>query len=211
MSTDTTTRESPARLRKATWDEYVKLRDDDEYRHTRMTYDRGDLELMSPSKLHERVGYLIGRCIDVWTEERQIAVQSCRTTTFRREDLLQGLEPDNCYYIQNESVVRSRDEVDLTIDPPPDLAVEVDITSWAIDRMAIYGALGVPEVWRWHADRLQVLVSNPNREYVEQATSQVLTGFPFDRLAELIAQRTLHDETTLIRQFRAWCREIELQ
>ncbi len=123
---------------------------------------------------------------------------------------MRGLEPDNCYNIQNESIVRSRDEVDLTIDPPPDLAIEVDITSWTIDRLSIYAALGVPEVWRWHSDYLQVFVSNPNREYVEQTTSRVLAGFPFDRLAELIAQRMSYDETTLMRRFRVWCREIDM-
>ena len=87
MSTGTTTHESATSLREATWQQYVELRDSDEYRNTRMTFDRGRLELMSPSKLHERVGYLMGRCIDVWTEERQIEVQSCRSTTFRRQDL----------------------------------------------------------------------------------------------------------------------------
>ncbi|HEY3965571.1 MAG TPA: Uma2 family endonuclease [Planctomycetaceae bacterium] len=206
MSTDTTTRELPARLRKATWDEYVKLRDDDEYRHTRMTYDRGDLELMSPSKLHERVGYLIGRAVDVFTMKRKIAIQSCRTTTFRREDLLRGLEPDNCYYVQNESVVRSRDEVDLTIDPPPDLAIEVDVTRRVINRPAIYAALRVPELWRWHDDRLQILVLRRSGEYAKASKSLALPGFPIDRLVEMIDQRTLFDETTLLRKFEVWCR-----
>jgi Uma2 family endonuclease len=206
MSTDTTTHETSTRLRKATWQEYVDLRDSAEFFRTRMTYDRGDLELMSPSKLHERVGYLIGRCIDVFTMKRNIAIQSCRTTTFRRKELLRGLEPDNCYYIQNEAVVRSRDEVDLRIDPPPDLVIEVDITSWELDRLAIYAALGVPEVWLWQNDRLQILALNRRAKYIETSESCSLSGFPVARVVEMIAQRSLFDETTLLRKFAAACR-----
>src|SRR4029079_3790617 len=103
--------------------------------------------LMSPTLSHERLGYLIGRCIDAWTEEFQIPIRSCRSTTFRREDLDRGLEPDNCYYIAHEASMRGKDEVDLTIDPAPDLAVEVDVHSSSLDRMSIYAALGVSEVW----------------------------------------------------------------
>lgn len=205
MSTGTTTHESRTLRRNVTWQEYVRLRDNDEHRHTRMTFDRGSLELMSPTKLHERVGYLIGRCIDVWTEEKHIAVQSCRSTTFRRKDLLRGLEPDNCYYIEHEPAVRDRDELDLSIDPPPDLAVEVDVTARSIDRLAIYAVLGVSELWRWHEDSLHILRLNADGQFSEVATSQSLTGFPCERLVELIKRRTAADETTLIREFRAVC------
>lgn len=205
MSTGTTTSETRTLLRNVTWQQYVELRDGDEYRHRRMTYDRGSLELMSPTKLHERVGYLIGRCIDVWTEERRIAVQSCRSTTFRRKDLLRGLEPDNCYYIEHEPAVRNRDEVDLSIDPPPDLAVEVDVTVRSIDRLAIYAALGVSELWRWHEDTLHILRLNANGQFSEVSASQALPGFLCERLVELVKRRTSTDETTLIREFRAAC------
>lgn len=205
MSTVTSTDQTPMQPRTATWQQYVELRDGDEYRNTRMTFDRGRLELMSPSKLHERVGYLIGRCIDVWTEEKRIDVQSCRATTFRREDLLRGLEPDNCYYIEHEPDVRDRDQVDLTFDPPPDLAVEVDVTARSIDRMPIYAALGVPEIWRWHEEKLLVLRLDPAGQYGEVPASQALPEFPFDMLTDLIKRRTTASETTLIRQFRAAC------
>jgi Uma2 family endonuclease len=172
-----------------------------------MTFDRGGLELMSPTKLHQRVGYLIGRCIDVWTEEKRIAVQSCHSTTFRRKDLLRGLEPDNCCYIEHEPAVRNRDEVDLSIDPPPDLAVEVDITITAcsIDRIAIYAALGVSELWRWHEDALHILRLTLDGQYAVISSSQALPGFPCEGLVQLIQRRTSTDETTLIREFRAKC------
>src|SRR5438128_480376 len=96
-------------------------------RPIRLTYDRGDLEMMSPSGPHERSKYLIGRLIDVWTEELNIAVCGLGSTTWRKQYLKRGLEPDTCYYIQNEARVRGK-AIDLDVDPPPDLAVEIEVS-----------------------------------------------------------------------------------
>lgn len=191
----------------ASWQTYIALRDSDENRHVRMTFDRGSLELMSPSKAHERVGYLIGRCIDVWTEMRRIEMQGCRTTTFRREDLQRGLELDNCYYIAHEADVRHRDETDLTIDPPPDLAIEVDVASRSLNRLAIYAALGVSEVWMWRRENLTVHLLNDSGKYDVVPESRALPRFPFDRLTTLLQNRTTIGETMLICDFREWIRE----
>jgi Uma2 family endonuclease len=105
------------------WDDYVRLRGIPESRNVRMTYDEGSLELMSPSKLHERIAELLGRLIAAWTEESTVPVQGCGTMTFQREDRQKGLEPDKCYYVQHLPDVRNREELDLTIDPPPDLVI----------------------------------------------------------------------------------------
>src|SRR3989304_806860 len=129
------------------WQAYIALREQSENEHVRMIYDRGVLEMMTPSKRHEQYGYLIGRLIDVWTEELKIDVQSCRTVTFKREDIQRGLEPDNCYYIAHELTVRDKVELDLSVDPPPDLAIEIDLGSSVTDKMALYAAFNVPEVW----------------------------------------------------------------
>ncbi len=94
------------------WQTYVSLREAPENHHVRMTYHRGDLEIMSPSKSHGLFAALIGRFIDVWPEELDIDIQSCRTVTFSREDLESGLEPDNCYHVQNEPLVRNKTEFD---------------------------------------------------------------------------------------------------
>jgi Uma2 family endonuclease len=193
-------------MRNTSWQQYVDLRDSDEYRTIRMTFDRGELELMSPTRLHERVNFLIGHCIIAWVDAMRIPFQGCGSTTFRREDLQRGLEPDNCYYIENESAVRERDEVDLTIDPPPDLVVEVDVTSSSIDRIPMYLALGVPEIWRWHNDAVHVLVLSPENQYVEVVASRALPGFPIERMVELLKRRNSADGMTLIREFRDWCR-----
>ena len=90
---------------------------------------------------------LIGLLLHAWTLERDIDIQSCRTVTFKREDLQRGLEPDNCYYVANEARVRSKTELDLTLDPPPDLAIEIDLGGGRMRKLAIYAAFGVPEVW----------------------------------------------------------------
>ena len=207
MSTGTPIHEPRVLLRKATWEQYVSLRDVDENRHTRMTFDRGSLELMSPTGIHERVRILIGHCVFVWLEEMQIPSQSRGSTTFRREDLERGLEPDNCFYLQHESAIRDRDEIDLTIDPPPDLAIEVDITSSSINRLSIYAALRVPEVWRWHDDRLHILLLNRDVGYSEVGASQALPGFPIAQMVEMIQRRMFVDDLTFIREFRKVCQK----
>lgn len=145
-----------ARLSNVSWDAFAGLRNQLEHRRLRMTYDRGLLEIASPSLRRERVAYLLGRLIDVWTEERGLEVQGCRTTTLERKDLERSLEPDNCYYLEHEFQVRGRDELDLAIDPPPDLAVEVDASTSSLDRLPVYEAIGVPEVWRWRQERIEV-------------------------------------------------------
>jgi Uma2 family endonuclease len=113
------------------------------------------------------------------------------------------LEPDNCFYIQNLIVVRDREaELDLTIDPPPDLILEVDVTSSSIDKMAVYAALGVPEVWRWHDDELRLHVLDSEGRYVNVADSLALPGFPVERTTAFVSQRTFADELLLADEFR---------
>jgi|SRR6185312_8333746 len=190
------------RLSNISWDVYLALRNENEHRNLRLTYDRGFLEIMSPSKRHERVAYLLGRLIDVWTEARGLTVQACRTTTFQRKDLDRALEPDNCYYIEHEPQVRNRDRLDLKIDPPPDLIVEVDLRSPSLDRLPIYAAMGAPEVWLWR--REQILVYRlSGAEYEVREASQALPGFPIGQAAELLSRRLESDDNALVRTFRS--------
>jgi Uma2 family endonuclease len=189
------------RLSNIPWDVYEILRNQPENRNVRMTYDRGLLEMMSPSHRHELVAYLLGRFIDAWTEERGLAVRAGRTTTFQRKDLERGLEPDNCYYIQHVSQVRDRDELDLATDPPPDLIVEVDVHSSSLIRLPSFAAMGVPEVWRWRKEQIHVyrLASDG---YLPSDASQTLVGFPITAAAELLRERLASDDNALVRKFR---------
>jgi Uma2 family endonuclease len=189
-----------------TWAIYHRLRDEPENMHLRMTFDQGRLELMSPSKLHERVAYLLGRMVDAWTEARNIDIQGCGTVTFQSKDLARGLEPDNCFYIANEPLVRGQDELDLARDPPPDLVIEVDITAPSRRRIPIYQVLGVPEVWVWREESLAVHVLSAAGTYEARSKSAVLPGFPLSTAVEILGLRASMSDTELIRRFRAQIR-----
>jgi len=110
-------------LRGISWQTYVTLRDAPENDHVRMTYDRGDLQMMSPSKRHEQRATVLDLLIHAWAEELGIDILGCGMMTCRREDLDRGFEPDKCYYVQHAAAMRAKEELDLTADPPPELAV----------------------------------------------------------------------------------------
>src|SRR5437868_9736920 len=112
---------APFLLRGVDWETYCKLRDALQGRHLRLTYDQGTLELMTLSLGHERYGSLLGRMIETLTLELGLPLQSAGSTTLEREDLDRGVEADRCYYLEHEPLVRDKEEVDLTVDPPPDL------------------------------------------------------------------------------------------
>ena len=188
------------------WPTYSALLNDLEaHPGHRVAFDRGTLEITSPSELHENLKSVIGRMIEQIVLELNIECRSAGSTTWRREDLARGLEPDECYYIANESRVRGR-EVNLMVDPPPDLAVEVDITRPGIEKLAIYAALGVPEVWKFDGRKLSGFVLDVGGGYREVRQS---AAFPFLQLNEL--ERFLNKlpgttETRLLREFRDWVR-----
>jgi len=183
------------------WETYQSLREANPSGHLRMTYDRGELEIMSPSRKHERIAVLIGRMIDQWTMHKHVAVGAGRNTTFSRKDILKGLEPDNCYWITHELEIRDKDEVDLTIDPPPDLALEVDITRSSLSKVPIYQALGVPELWRWRFDSLEVFRLDDAGEYQAQPRSSELPGFPLALAVQIVRDRHDKSDTELIKDF----------
>lgn len=193
-------------IRSSNWAQFMGFADLIDESHVRLTYDRGRLEFMTLSHGHERCKSLLGRFIDVLTEEMNMPVQSGGSTTFGREDLDRGLEPDECYYLTNEPLVRDKDEIDLTVDPPPDLALEVDISHSSLDRMRIYAALGVPEVWRSDGQSLQVFRLAEDGNYREVERSQYFPTVPPAKIAEFLARRTEMDETSLVRAFRQWVR-----
>jgi Uma2 family endonuclease len=125
--------------------------------------------------------------------------------TCKREDLARGLEPDQCYYIENEEIVRSLNQIDLNQAPPPDLVIEINITSSSINRLELYASLGVPEVWRYDGSRL-IFYQLECQEYVER---EVSPHFPFLSPSEIMGfWETQKDvgETSMIRGFRQWVR-----
>jgi Uma2 family endonuclease len=195
-------------LENVSWETYDALLRDLEAQRLRITYDEGRLVVMSPLPRHERVKSLMGSMVEVLAMELRIPISRLGSTTWRKRLLRKGLEADECYYVQNEPLVRARDEIDLKKDPPPDLAVEVEITHHPLDRLAIYAALGVPEIWYYTGKRVRTLrLEDAKYEDVEYSVA-----FPFLRPAELerfLEMRLSTDETTLMCDFRDWVRTLQ--
>jgi Uma2 family endonuclease len=192
-------------LRNIDWSQYRSFADALGEAHVRLTYDRGRLELMTLSHGHERWSNLLGRFVEVLTEELNMPCQSGGSTTLNREGVERGLEPDQCYYIEHEPAVRDKDDIDLDTDPPPDLVVEVDVSRSSLSRMDIYAALGVPEVWRFDGTSLHVYRLTEGR-YVESNQSPHFPHLPLAEVQAFLLRRNTVDETSLIRSFRQWVR-----
>lgn len=206
MSTVNTPAEQRVVLNDVSYETYLALAAESNRPGKRIAYDQGVMEIMSPGKLHENAGALIRRMIDVFTLEHDIAVTSTASTTFKRDDLKRGFEADSSYYIANADAVREKDAIDLTIDPPPDLAIEVDITRSSLDKFVIYGSLGVPEVWRYDGQAIIVYHRSTDGTFSSADESIVLPGFPFDEACRVLEARHEKDETALIRGFRDYVR-----
>jgi Uma2 family endonuclease len=189
------------------WQTYQSLiRDFEQQPAIRLTYDRGNLEIRMPLDPHETYKKLLGRLIEAATEELDIEIRSLGSHTCDRADLARGLEPDQCYYVQNEALVRGVEQIDLNRFPPPDLALEIDITSSSLDRLSIYAALGVPEVWRYDGQNLTIL-SLQNGEYISQSSSLALPFLQAEDLPRFLALRNTMGETSLVKQFRQWVKD----
>jgi Uma2 family endonuclease len=170
---------------------------------TRFAYDKGMLEIMSPSIEHEWYHRILGQIVEVVTEEMNIPRLSAGSTTLKLQLKKRGLEPDECFYFAHERQMRGKRELDLTVDPPPDLAIEVDISRSSIDKLSIYADLGVPELWFYDGESLAVRRLQDG-VYVEQDRSDT---FPFLDLKEIerFMGRFEHlDETAWARSFREW-------
>lgn len=183
------------------WDTFVELSEQRRGSVPRMTFDEGMLELMSPKRLHEGVGRLLGRMVETLTEVHGIEIQSVASTTFKRKDLGKAFEADESYYIENAEKIREKEELDLQIDPPPDLVIEVEITSSAIPKMKLFAAMGVPEVWRHDGE--QLTMHRLHTDSYEPITESVaLPGFTCTAAHVLLAQRYTKGETALITEYR---------
>jgi Uma2 family endonuclease len=178
-----------------------------EHPSVRLTYDRGDLEIMSPLPEHESDARMLGRFVIVMTEELGLPIKAGGSATFRRRRKQRGLEPDDSYWIATEPRVRGKRRIDLQIDPPPDLAIEVDVTSSSLDRMGIYATLAVPEVWRLDGPVLTFHVLSPDGRYAEIPHSAAFPQVTPSDLVGFLSLRSTLDENTVVRQFREWFRQ----
>jgi len=173
----------------------------------RLTYDRGTLELMTLSHDHENRGHLLGRLVVTLTEELGLPLKGGGSTTFRRRRRQRGLEPDECYWIASEALVRGKAKLDLRRDPPPDLALEIDVTHSSLDRLAIYAALRIPEVWRLQGQALDCHILGSDGHFSVNSASRAFPGLAPADLLPFIALRGQLDENAIVRQFRDWVRQ----
>jgi len=195
-------------LQNATWETYELFLTELSSHSVRLTFDRGSLELMSPSPTHEYFKWALGRLINAIAYEMSMPIRGGGSTTFRREDLERGLEPDECYWIANEPAVRGRLDLNLEFDPPPDLAIEIDITQSSIKRQPIYAALGIPELWQFDGSTLRVYVLQESGEYAPSATSQSFPFLPLSEFVSFLLPDAQMDETTHLRNFIDWLRKL---
>ena len=191
-------------LRGVTWGEYAALRRKPGNDGVRMTYDgpAGLLELEMPGQPHEVISRLLHSFVTAFARERRIALMATGSITQGRADLTRGLEGDESYYVSHFDTIRGR-EVDLAAgDPPPDLAVEVDVTNPSVPKLPIYAALGVPEVWTWSGGAIAVRRLNAAGEYDVEELSRELPGFPLRAAERLLARWADAPEYELAEEFR---------
>jgi Uma2 family endonuclease len=182
------------------------LQETGEDRGSRFAYDCGTLEIMTPLFEHENPKSNFGNFIVALAEELGIEIKSAGSTTLKRKIVKRGIEPDNCYYIQNEPAVRGKQKLDLETAPPPDLAIEIDITSSSVNKFGIYSALGVPELWRYNG-RVLKFYQLVEREYVECEFSIAFPIVSVTDMSRFIEQSKTSGEIALLKSFRAWVRE----
>ncbi|WP_375470118.1 Uma2 family endonuclease [uncultured Nostoc sp.] len=194
-------------LHNISWETFeALLRDTGEDRGSRFAYDCGTLEIMTPLFEHENPKSNFGNFIIALAEELGIEIRSAGSTTLKRKISKRGIEPDTCYYIQNELAIRGKETLDLENDPPPDLAIEIDITSSSVNKLGIYSALGVTELWKYDGQDLKFyqLVEG---QYVECKFSIAFPLVAVSEISRFIEQSKSMGEIALLKSFRAWVRE----
>jgi Uma2 family endonuclease len=192
-------------LQNVSWEMYEAILDElGEGYAVRLTYYKGTLEFRMPLPKHEKAKSLIGYLVNVLLEELNIDCEVLGSTTFKRQDMQSGVEPDDCFYIQNQAAVRGKDRLDLTVDPPPDLAIEIDNSSQT--SLNCYEALRVPELWRYDGQVLKIYRLQEGK-YIESSISQNFPDFPIiDVIPQYVDRSQTEGRSPTIRAFRAWVR-----
>ncbi len=188
------------------WTTYEQILDYmGETRALRLAYNQGVLAMMTPLLEHEDDKEMLGDFIKVLLEALDMEFRSVGSTTFKHEKMAKGIEADHCFYIQNEHRIRGKSRIDLNIDPPPDLAVEIDITSRSC--LQLYESLGIPELWRFDGEALFIYVLR-HSVYMEVDASGIFINLPVkEALPRYLQASKTQGRNKMMRQFRAWVGE----
>jgi Uma2 family endonuclease len=193
-------------LHDVSWQQFEEILEElGEHRSSRIAYNRGTLEIMTPLPEHEVAKVLIGDLVKILLEELEIDCESFGSTTFKRRDTERGIEPDDSFYLQNHIQMIGKDRIDLTIDPPPDLAIEIALTSKT--QLEGYEALGVPELWRFENRKLRIDVLR-NGKYVRSSESPTFPNWSIiEIITEYVELARSIGRSPALRAFRQWVRQ----
>jgi Uma2 family endonuclease len=170
----------------------------------RFAYDHGYLEIMPLSLRHERIKKRIAMMIEAAARKIETPIVGAGSTTLKIALKRRGVEPDECYDLAHASAVRDVDELDLSVDPPPDLAIEVDISSSSLDPLAIYADMGVPEVWIYDGEMIHAWLLQPDGRYREQPKSRSFPLLPLDEFQEFLQRQPGIEEAEGWRSYEEW-------
>jgi Uma2 family endonuclease len=198
---------SAIQLTGLTWQHYLALIEElGNDRSTRITYSHGILEIRMPGALHEIINRLLAKIIFTLAEEMGLEINDLGSTTFSRQDLDQGIEPDSCFYIQNAHLIQGLNP-NIPENLPPDLVIEVDISSFSRDKMSIYLALGVTEVWVYRQEQIKIYRIQ-EAQYIEVLNSPTFPAVNVQKIQEWIRHREASNDLSTLREVRRFCKEI---
>jgi Uma2 family endonuclease len=185
------------------WQTYkTMLVDMGDRRSARLAYDRGVLEIRMPSDLHEAINRLLARIVGVLAEEFDLPLKEFGSVTLNRNDIKKGAEPDSSFYIQNADRIRGN-TINISVDPPPDLVIEIDITNSSMRSFAVYQQLGIPEIWRYANGSVKIFQLQDGN-YLECEFSLTFTTISGAILDSFLRMSETENSTSIVRAVRKW-------
>ena len=198
-------------LHNISWSTYESLlRDHPDAASPRFTYDRGDLLIMVTSPEHEEINRTLNLLVELLAEEFEVESRAFGSTTYKRKDLKRGFEPDSCFYFKNEKRMRGKKRLNLAVDPPPELVVEIDITSPSLRKLPLFAAFGISEVWRFDGKEIEILVLQ-HGEYYSSETSLALPNVTAEAITRFLHESFKIGRLEWIKQVRAWAQQQTLK
>jgi Uma2 family endonuclease len=193
-------------LRDVNWQQFEDILEElGDHRSSRLAYFKGTLEIVAPLPKHEQAKVVISYLLTTLLDELDMDWEPLGSTTFKRKEMQAGIEPDDCFYIQNHALMIGRERIDLSVDPPPDLALEIDVTSKT--QLSAYEALQVPEIWRYEKGRLQINILQDG-QYIESQTSLTFPDFPVvEGISRFLEMSRTAGTRPALKAFRQWVRE----
>ena len=196
-------------LENINWQEFEDILEDlGEHRHSLIVYYKGVLEIRMPLPEHERAKVLISNLLVILLEELDLEWESLGSTTFKSKRMQAGIEPDDCFYIKNYRAMIGKKRLNLDVDPVPDLAIEIDLTS--ITQLSAYEALAVPEIWRYKNGKLEISLFEDGK-YINSSTSLAFPSVPVIEGISLFLEKSKDlPISALRREFRKWLQALSV-